>query len=81
MLQLARALQLWYNETQHHPSIFIWEGDYLVHASKEIVYIYDICNSLNAIFQKMAVKLGDVVPNFNAASTHGKIDFHTWCEV
>ena len=29
----------------------------------------------------MAVKLGDVVPNFNAASTHGKIDFHTWCEV
>ena len=33
------------------------------------------------IFQKMAVKLGDVVPNFSAASTHGKIDFHTWCEV
>ena len=29
----------------------------------------------------MAVKLGDVVPNFSAASTHGKIDFHTWCEV
>lgn len=28
----------------------------------------------------MAVKLGDVVPNFSAASTHGKIDFHTWCE-
>lgn len=33
------------------------------------------------MFQKMAVKLGDVVPNFSAASTHGKIDFHTWCEV
>ena len=36
---------------------------------------------LMTTFQKMAVKLGDVVPNFSAASTHGKIDFHTWCEV
>merc|ERR1712126_181743 len=30
-------------------------------------------------FQKM-VKLGDTVPNFTAATTHGKIDFHTWIE-
>ena len=28
----------------------------------------------------MAVKLGDIVPNFTAATTHGKIDFHNWCE-
>ena len=26
------------------------------------------------------VKLGDIVPNFSAATTHGKIDFHTWIE-
>merc|ERR1712241_1642485 len=33
-----------------------------------------------SLIQKMAVKLGDIVPNFSAATTHGKIDFHTWVE-
>merc|ERR1712061_286610 len=33
-----------------------------------------------SLIQKMAVKLGDIVPNFTAATTHGKIDFHTWVE-
>ena len=29
--------------------------------------------------QKMAVlKLGDIVPNFQAATTQGHMDFHTW---
>ena len=45
------------------------------------IYVYFYSNDWLTIFQKMAVKLGDVVPNFSAASTHGKIDFHTWCEV
>jgi len=26
------------------------------------------------------VKLGEIVPDFTAATTHGKINFHTWCE-
>merc|ERR1712107_340930 len=30
--------------------------------------------------ENMAVELGDIVPNFTAATTHGKIDFHNWCE-
>ena len=39
-----------------------------------------LCFISAATFQKMAVKLGDIVPNFSAATTHGKIDFHTWVE-
>ena len=39
-----------------------------------------LCLMSAATFQKMAVKLGDIVPNFSAATTHGKIDFHTWVE-
>merc|ERR1711982_160070 len=38
-----------------------------------------ICSLILKHFQKM-VKLGDTVPNFTAATTHGKIDFHTWIE-
>merc|ERR1712227_496387 len=38
-----------------------------------------ICSLILKHFRKM-VKLGDTVPNFTAATTHGKIDFHTWIE-
>merc|ERR1719394_1752841 len=38
-----------------------------------------ICSLILKHFQKM-VKLGDTVPNFTAATNHGKIDFHTWIE-
>ena len=63
-----------------HPWMFIYTHRSRQTASLSMLFTLSaICSLILKHFQKM-VKLGDTVPNFTAATTHGKIDFHTWIE-